>query len=1499
FDMQTLCALALSVLAAVAAPSPPIRVHLNASWQLPPLTLEVFEFLKHEDAAYAALDALAAAATPANATPAQEYSHVLRTLHDTRMPKDSLALLDFSLATHFHAPAIQAAFGFYDDVVVHAYSKDDAFDQSCTTWASVRGTQVCRANEIVQALDAPLGFNAERQPAFGEFHKKLSELSDAKANCYVLRYKPRLSSIKQNLVGYGVELAIKSSEYKVIDDRSTGAEDQSLKEQTLRQYGDVSSSFLGVDPEDVRIESISAEEIKEIGIKATGLILASESPVESLLQISQDFPKYAHIIAKKPVDPETRNSLLRNQRSIIQSGANGIFMNGIPIDFADLNPFRFQIHDHTFSMSLTIFESLLNRMRAERKLMKTLNHYLSNENAIKILSSRPSNTQSDSDLGWGPAFDVRDDSVVWWNDLEKDKQYKQFPRSLMDYLQPGFPGQMKYVAKNAFNVLFVLDLTDAIQLEILLTSFHFVERMVPLRFGFVPICESSKTDIRSLAARTFYHINATFGTSVAKQFIVGLHGALTAPNSEHVSSELIEQVYDGTVSGGGWRKIIAEEIPAFESASNLLNRIGVKSSAIFFNGKFVDVDENWQQTMLGIYPQMLRYLQVKVYEGMVKEKQNLYDFFMTLPNVLSRRNPYIFTSDENRLRFINFMSNSRVLNFFTGLDYISERDGAITTTIHVFADFSTRPGLLLARNTVEYLGLSPTTRAAFVHSGLVGVHSEDEVGQRIMHEPSDVSRREQASKEIDEMLEAVEGSQAICDQGIRWCHGSIADREWIIHEEIRVPAGEAVILVNGRVVGPIADPESFTEDDFELLISTESRSRVERVDSALTSVGFSAPEDVVENQKDKWVADAFMNICSLLSTTEQAASDSDAFGVSRQRTTTHWGENYLSFSCGQSKDASLEFSFVIDPLSDFAQKASAFIKACFPGFCQDTDAPRREPMEQIAEFRSIPMEPLLTLGLDGNFAVENNNVLIAVPSSVPRAWVVRAIESIYDLDNLKLDVVTTATVEAHFQLRNILVEGHAREIGSKTPPRGAQFILGISSDVPHIVDTITMTNLGYIQLKANPGVWQMRLREGRSRDVYSLVQVSRRYNAKLKIGENGSVEDSVAKSGYATVVVDSFEGITIFPVVEKRPGMEAVDVLAEPEPSEVKVDTNKKSGGLFASLNSFWKNNEKSASYEEDSTPSPNVTINIFSVASGHLYERFMGIMMLSVMRHTNSPVKFWLIENFLSPKFMNFIPHLAQAYGFEFEFITYNWPHWLRTTTRKERTIWAYKILFLDVLFPLDLDKVIFVDADQVVRTDMKELVELDLQGAVYGYTPMGDSRAEMEGFRFWKTGYWAQHLQGRPYHISALYVIDLKRFRQVLAGDRLRQQYQQLSADPNSLSNLDQDLPNNMIHELPIFSLPKEWLWCETWCSDDELHNAKTIDLCNNPLTKEPKLQRAKRIIKEWVELDNLVQAVADKVNANDEPSKVSVVNGSGSCASDTGNVTQRLASASHDEL
>lgn len=93
--------------------------------------------------------------------------------------------------------------------------------------------------------------------------------------------------------------------------------------------------------------------------------------------------------------------------------------------------------------------------------------------------------------------------------------------------------------------------------------------------------------------------------------------------------------------------------------------------------------------------------------------------------------------------------------------------------------------------------------------------------------------------------------------------------------------------------------------------------------------------------------------------------------------------------------------------------------------------------------------------------------------------------------------------------------------------------------------------------------------------------------------------------------------------------------------------------------------------------------------------------------------------------------------------------------------------------------------------------------------------------------------------------------------AGDQLRVIYDGLSRDPNSLANLDQDLPNYAQHQVPIFSLPQEWLWCETWCGNATKAAAKTIDLCNNPLTKEPKLQGARRIVAEWESLDQEAQA------------------------------------------
>ena len=148
------------------------------------------------------------------------------------------------------------------------------------------------------------------------------------------------------------------------------------------------------------------------------------------------------------------------------------------------------------------------------------------------------------------------------------------------------------------------------------------------------------------------------------------------------------------------------------------------------------------------------------------------------------------------------------------------------------------------------------------------------------------------------------------------------------------------------------------------------------------------------------------------------------------------------------------------------------------------------------------------------------------------------------------------------------------------------------------------------------------------------------------------------------------------------------------------------------------------------------------------------------------------------------------------------------------------------------------------MVNADVGELWDMPLGHAAVGMTPFCsvDANEHTSGFRFFAHGYWKDHLQGRPYHISALFVVDLFKFRRRARGnadhfgqtmrrahpmhvemplgpsrrrgygDQYRVLYDNLSKDPNSLSNLDQDLPNYAQHMVPIHSLPEEWLWCET---------------------------------------------------------------------------------------
>lgn len=508
-----------------------------------------------------------------------------------------------------------------------------------------------------------------------------------------------------------------------------------------------------------------------------------------------------------------------------------------------------------------------------------------------------------------------------------------------------------------------------------------------------------------------------------------------------------------------------------------------------------------------------------------------------------------------------------------------------------------------------------------------------------------------------------------------------------------------------------------------------------------------------------------------------------------------------------------------------------------------------ESHRPMAHFSNLPLDHILTVRMD-----------------VPEPWDIQQTQAIQDTDNLRCSISSGCSDEAasdsaplgqemwkqrhltkvEYGLEHLLFAGQCYE-SNGSPPNGLQLTLSTSGrgkahnggapksveiaadgtveasnddnagkPVSYYSDTLVMKTVGYWQLRANPGVWSLNILEGsRGAEIFDIVDGSVK-GGSMKI--KGKAPNNTRR-----LIMGDFVNKASTLLVRRKEGLEDASLFSDTEISTSDDDV-----------------------------------VHVFSLATGHLYERLLKIMMLSVTKRTSSKVKFWLFENFLSPTFKNSAKAMAEKMGCEVEFVTYKWPEWLRGQTEKQRIIWGYKILFLDVLFPLNVKKIIYVDADQVVRGDLTELRDMDLRGAPYGYTPMCDSRESTIGYAFWKTGFWSSHLRGKPYHISALYVVDLERFRKTLVGDNLRAVYQQLSADPNSLANLDQDLPNFAQHQVPIFSLPQEWLWCESWCSDETKPAAKTIDLCNNPLHKEPKLSMAKRVIsgelfeESWEELD-----------------------------------------------
>lgn len=1151
-------------------------------------------------------------------------------------------------------------------------------------------------------------------------------------------------------------------------------------------------------------EKVDNWDIKDLGVQVSQKIIQSQTPLHTLEYLSQNLPSLYASLSKMKVNNSIKAEIEENQK-FFPSGKNFLVLNGHFIDLEKFTPFN-----------------LLDLIKYEINLVENIKKTgLDQVDISKILSTSQIQDQNFR-------FSFYDESKIHWiNNLEKDPMYMRFSEELNDIMNIGWYGPT-WTRHNLFNSILICDPTTRECLDTIRDIFGMWKNGYPIRFGLVLVGKdeleslnsnsqenptlinvgvegsqtleniqkplSFKKGLASKISQVFEYIKEKRGIQDALFFLVRMnHGVRHSPI---LSEDVLKSEFIHAPTDKSYNDLISSN-DYMDHIKNIHSEIIKKGfndiPYILFNGK---LSKTIGPQVIGAelnqeYPKVSSLVKEQILK---KGDDNYLKTIIEHFKGLDSYHPQMLNYDYVKISGFNdhwIEINKEKVKKSSYIVCLNDNDQNSIKSVIELLDLISMDDESRVSILMNHVTSSPLRRV------LKNIFSKDiklvkEFLTRLS-QPGFKIEDLTGNNEMDQLVKSSFSDESL-DKEV------IEDGEYC--KNLHKSSSNSWLIINGRL---LSMKDKFTKEQL----------------STITSQEITRMKLILEKIQDKLTSDLILTLSSLMG---------EDYKLKGARSIVYLDKLQKKFSFIETNPNSLSVIGIINPISLEIQKVSTVLSILNDHFgfslqiflnpqLTISDLPLKnwyryvlspefkfdksgKIIEPIAVFKQLPSSNILTLNMD-----------------VQETWLVGLTYSLYDLDNIKLSDVTSNTLNARYQLESIVLTGSCTSIRTNKPPRGLQLV---ESKSEH--DTLVMANLGYFQLQTLPNILHLEIAKGRHSEIYEIVEV-----AKTKFYDQKITDGFQKPQGTVSVIpMISFDGPFLYLHVKKRKGKGKEKLLEET------------SEGIFNSISNMFSGSTK------------NETVNIFSVASGHMYERLSKIMILSVLKHTKSPVKFWFLKNYLSPQFKEYLPLMAKKYNFEYGLVMYKWPTWLNKQTIKMRTIWAYKVLFLDVLFPLKVNKIIFVDADQVCRTDMTELFQKDLKGAVLGMTPFCNDRKEMDGYRFWKGGYWENHLQGKPYHISALYVVDIGKLRKSYSGDTYRMLYDSLSKDPNSLSNLDQDLPNYASHQIPIFSLPQEWLWCESWCSDDTKSKAKTIDLCNNPQTKENKLDSARRIIPEWIDYD-----------------------------------------------
>uniref|UniRef100_A0A183AZS3 UDP-glucose:glycoprotein glucosyltransferase n=1 Tax=Echinostoma caproni TaxID=27848 RepID=A0A183AZS3_9TREM len=549
------------------------------------------------------------------------------------------------------------------------------------------------------------------QPDFYEWHSQAKASADENKCAYIFRHYLKIRPEgKVRLGGYGVELALKSTEYKAMDDTKVDEGDAAADDSADAHMDPVVQGFnftvlnqLHPDLKeqlqafqkhlfatDDEIRPLKVWQFRELGLQATQAVMNAfrlgkddsdnssnglNIGLETLRDVSQYLPARAGRLVSLKVDPALREELATNQYVLnnlgIQPGQTMFFINGLVI-----------------SPSVDIF-ALLDLLRRESRLMMQLYELGIPANQVaELLSASSNGAQSLSGNSNDPgvpglkyslsgkfALDLANAPVIYFNNLELDLAYSHWPDSLHALFTLDFSGGIRRLRRNLYNVILVVD-----------PAADNCRQMIRLVESFL----IHKTSIRVALVRAFSYITSTVsnaresplplgvpnlghpGAMSALSFLTELYSQIEKTN-EPLTAALVQRTFERLFPSAHTEDIFADQLGEGDYDSQLkkheefMQRSGLKglgrTPLLLFNGLVFDTVGmrqmgGFEDSVVTLCMEEMIRIQHAVYHGQMSNADNVFLLYRKSNSQVARFNARILSTRPADAKYLNVLGST-------------------------------------------------------------------------------------------------------------------------------------------------------------------------------------------------------------------------------------------------------------------------------------------------------------------------------------------------------------------------------------------------------------------------------------------------------------------------------------------------------------------------------------------------------------------------------------------------------------------------------------------------------------------------------------------------------------------------------------------------------------------------------------------------------------------------------------------------------------------------